>query len=143
MTATHMKTAENAGNLARPFLDAMEKRYGGTRLGRQELDGELIEEIEVHIGAMRQIVPEALEMGFRAAAEGTLAANARLNIIEEKIAAVCRGCETRFMPDIDNYLCPQCGQADARIVAGNDIILRSVVCQTPEEADDKTQEANT
>jgi len=44
VTVTHMKTAENAGNLARPFLDAMEKRYAGTRLGRQELDGELIEE---------------------------------------------------------------------------------------------------
>ena len=41
---THMRTAENAGNLARPFLEAMEKRYAGTRLGRQELDGELIEE---------------------------------------------------------------------------------------------------
>jgi phage terminase large subunit-like protein len=44
VTVTHMRTAENAGNLARPFLETMEKRYAGTRLGRQELDGELIEE---------------------------------------------------------------------------------------------------
>ena len=44
VVVTHMRTAENAGNLARPFLEAMEKRYAGTRLGRQELDGELIEE---------------------------------------------------------------------------------------------------
>ncbi|HVW57162.1 MAG TPA: terminase family protein [Rhizobiaceae bacterium] len=44
VVVTHMRTAENAGNLARPFLEAMEKRYARTRLGRQELDGELIEE---------------------------------------------------------------------------------------------------
>lgn len=37
-----IRTSDNAGNLAAGFLDAMEERYGGTRLGRQELDGELI-----------------------------------------------------------------------------------------------------
>ncbi|MCB8836106.1 DNA-packaging protein [Aurantimonas sp. VKM B-3413] len=36
---THMRTAENAANLAPGFWAAIEARYGGTRLGRQELDG--------------------------------------------------------------------------------------------------------
>lgn len=38
------KTAANARNLAPGFLDAVLSRYGGTRLGRQELDGEIIED---------------------------------------------------------------------------------------------------
>lgn len=33
-------------HLAKAFLAAMEADYGGTRLGRQELDGELIEDVE-------------------------------------------------------------------------------------------------
>lgn len=37
-------TATNAANLAPGFLEAMATRYGGTRLGRQELDGDLIED---------------------------------------------------------------------------------------------------
>lgn len=41
-----MRTAENAANLAPGFIDAVAQRYGGTRLGRQELDGELIEDRE-------------------------------------------------------------------------------------------------
>jgi phage terminase large subunit-like protein len=41
-----LSTRANADNLAAGFLDAIEKRYGGTRLGRQELDGELIEDRE-------------------------------------------------------------------------------------------------
>lgn len=40
---THMRTAENAANLAPSFVAAMEARYGGSRLGRQELDGEMLE----------------------------------------------------------------------------------------------------
>ncbi|WP_274629681.1 DNA-packaging protein [Arvimicrobium flavum] len=41
-----MRTDDNAANLAEGFVGAMRKRYGGTRLGRQELDGELIEDRE-------------------------------------------------------------------------------------------------
>lgn len=37
-------TFDNRRNLAKPFLDEVLKRYGGTKLGRQELNGELIED---------------------------------------------------------------------------------------------------
>jgi len=43
---TRMSTADNSGNLADGFLRAVNDRYGGTRLGRQELDGEMIEDRE-------------------------------------------------------------------------------------------------
>ena len=39
-------TKENAANLAATFVTGLELRYGGTRLGRQELDAELIEDNE-------------------------------------------------------------------------------------------------
>ncbi|MGR7993779.1 DNA-packaging protein [Xanthobacter sp. ZOL 2024] len=38
------RTADNAFNLAPGFLAQMLDRYGGTRLGRQELEGEIIED---------------------------------------------------------------------------------------------------
>jgi phage terminase large subunit-like protein len=37
-------TFDNSRNLAKPFLDEVLRRYGGTKLGRQELNGELIED---------------------------------------------------------------------------------------------------
>jgi phage terminase large subunit-like protein len=43
---TRGRTVENMGNLPGTFLAAMEANYKGTRLGRQELDGELIEELD-------------------------------------------------------------------------------------------------
>ncbi|CAM8660318.1 DNA-packaging protein [Sphingobium cupriresistens] len=46
LVVTRGRTVENAAHLADGFVDAMTASYGGTRLGRQELDGELIEEVE-------------------------------------------------------------------------------------------------
>jgi phage terminase large subunit-like protein len=41
---THAQTVVNARHLAPAFLDVVVSRYAGTRLGRQELDGEIVEE---------------------------------------------------------------------------------------------------
>ncbi len=43
-TVTRMATRENVDNLAAGFLEAVRARYAGSRLGRQELDGEMIED---------------------------------------------------------------------------------------------------
>ena len=43
---THAATEANRANLAESFLAEVKTRYAGTRLGRQELDGILLEEAE-------------------------------------------------------------------------------------------------
>jgi phage terminase large subunit-like protein len=43
---TRGKTSENQANLSPVFLSQIVGRYAGTRLGRQELDGELLEDVE-------------------------------------------------------------------------------------------------
>ncbi|SDN34809.1 Large terminase phage packaging protein [Lutimaribacter pacificus] len=43
---THAPTEANAANLAESFLVEMRARYAGTRLGRQELEGVLMEDAE-------------------------------------------------------------------------------------------------
>jgi phage terminase large subunit-like protein len=40
----HATTFSNRYNLAKPFMQAVQERYHDTRLGRQELEGELIED---------------------------------------------------------------------------------------------------
>jgi phage terminase large subunit-like protein len=43
---THAPTAANAAYLAETFLEEVNRRYGGTSLGRQELDGEIVEDLD-------------------------------------------------------------------------------------------------
>ena len=45
VTVTRGRTADNAAHLPVAFIEAVTGAYGGTRLGRQELDGELIEDV--------------------------------------------------------------------------------------------------
>ncbi len=42
---TRGRMQDNAANLAPAFIKAVEAQYAGTRLGRQELDGELIDDV--------------------------------------------------------------------------------------------------
>lgn len=42
---TRGSTFENAGNLARQFLTSIRQKYEGTRLGRQELNAELLDDL--------------------------------------------------------------------------------------------------
>jgi phage terminase large subunit-like protein len=42
---TRGRTFDNVANLAAPTLRQLEERYGGTRLGRQELEGEILDDI--------------------------------------------------------------------------------------------------
>ena len=42
VTVTRGKTSDNRANLASAFMDKITKRYEGTRLGRQELDAEIL-----------------------------------------------------------------------------------------------------
>ncbi len=41
---TKGSTFDNEANLAKPFLKAIKKKYGGTRLGRQELEAEILDD---------------------------------------------------------------------------------------------------
>jgi predicted phage terminase large subunit-like protein len=45
VATTRGRTVENQANLAPAFLDQIVRRYQGTRLGRQELDAELLEDV--------------------------------------------------------------------------------------------------
>lgn len=52
---THAPTEANAANLAPSFLQEVRARYAGTRLGRQELDGALLDEEESALWSMAQL----------------------------------------------------------------------------------------
>lgn len=52
---TRGTTFENAANLAEPFLSYMKQNYEGSRLGRQELYAELLEENEEALWTSKMI----------------------------------------------------------------------------------------
>lgn len=58
---TRSSTRANAANLAPGFIEFVEAEYGGTRLGRQELEGELVEDREDALFSRSQIEASRLQ----------------------------------------------------------------------------------
>lgn len=99
-----------------------------------------IDEVTVSAGAVRGIVPEALQMAFRAAVSGTCAEGASLTLEVVPVEAECRRCGHRFEPRPASFLCDECGQADVDIASGDDVVLASVVGRETEPAAPEGQE---
>jgi phage terminase large subunit-like protein len=53
---THAPTHANRANLARGFLEEVQGHYGGTALGRQELEGELLADVEGALWTVADLV---------------------------------------------------------------------------------------
>ncbi|MFZ1893635.1 MAG: terminase family protein, partial [Rhodoplanes sp.] len=64
---TRAPTRANAYNLAPAFLETIAARYAGTRLGRQELDGEIVEDRPDALWSRALI--EAARVGYRTGKE--------------------------------------------------------------------------
>ncbi len=84
---------------------------------------ERIEAIFVEIGALAGVVPEALEFAFGGAREGTMAADARLEVTYLPAIAYCASCHSEF--ELDNRfgiaVCPVCDTPSADLRQGREM----------------------
>lgn len=91
---------------------------------------ERVDAITVEAGALRQIVPESLLMAFdalKAAADREeLMGNCRLNLVAVPQLVRCRDCDAGFVPEDWCYLCPACGSIETEVVAGNELVIKSI-----------------
>lgn len=86
----------------------------------------LIEAINIKIGVLAGVVPDALEFAFEAMKKGTLAENARLNVDYAPVVCWCRKCEKEFKPENFSSICPECGKNDIEIRSGLEMNLVSI-----------------
>lgn len=94
--------------------------------------GRPIERIVLEVGALQQVVPEALEFAFDASKQGTLAGDARLDWREIPARVRCSACGMAYEPEDLYWVCPECAAAGGEVLAGDDLILSSVVLQETE-----------
>jgi hydrogenase nickel incorporation protein HypA/HybF len=98
-----------------------------------------IAQIELELGVMRLVVPESLQAAFEVVSEGTAAQGAALKLSETPLRAACNCCGQEYSARVDDFRCPACHLADVRIVAGNDIIIKSVSLDIASGAVDEDQ----
>ncbi len=85
--------------------------------------------VELEIGALQQVVPDALAFAFEAAKAGTLAENATLAWTEVPAEVRCPACAHTYAPDDVFWVCPQCNAPGGEAVRGDDLVLSKVVLE--------------
>jgi hydrogenase nickel incorporation protein HypA/HybF len=91
----------------------------------ERTDGAPVIAVNLRLGRLSGVVPDAMQFCFELVTEGTPLYGARLQIEEMPGRAVCRTCAAEFdLPDLV-LLCP-CGSADVDVVSGQELAVHSV-----------------
>jgi hydrogenase nickel incorporation protein HypA/HybF len=81
--------------------------------------------VQLVIGRLSGVVPDAVRFCFDVCAEGTSLAGAQLDIVEAPGRAQCRDCQASVELDDLIALCP-CGSANLQLLSGQELRLSEV-----------------
>jgi len=99
------------------------------RIAADHAGGRRVTKVEVKVGHLRQVVPDALEFAFRLVAEGTVAEDAELALAEIPVRVACRACAAESPQTQFPLACLRCGSLDVDVVAGEELQVESLELQ--------------
>jgi hydrogenase nickel incorporation protein HypA/HybF len=82
--------------------------------------GRRVAKVELEVGRLRQVVPDALSFAFDLVARGTPADGAELEIANVPVRVRCRGCRVETEVDEFPLACVRCGGLDVDVTNGEE-----------------------
>jgi len=87
---------------------------------------ERITQLNLVIGQLASVVDDSIQFYWDIISKDTIAEGAKLEFRRVPAVLHCWNCEAEFNPNGRDYLCPQCGSARVKVVAGDDFLLESI-----------------
>lgn len=85
-----------------------------------------VERIVLRIGALRQVIPQALVFCFETASEGTPLAGAALEILDSPIRQRCGNCGLEWGGEVPLGRCTACGSIEVETISGVELDIESL-----------------
>lgn len=85
-----------------------------------------VRRVEVVIGRLSGVVPEAFRFAFEVLSPDVLGPDCELTIQEVPAVCRCRHCGTETPLEELMPFCPRCGHPDVTIEGGRDLLLQSI-----------------
>jgi hydrogenase nickel incorporation protein HypA/HybF len=82
--------------------------------------------VEVRVGALRQVVPSALEFAFEVVTQGTPLEGAELRIEPVPAVGRCSRCGTTGELDWFPFACEDCGSVDVELISGEELLVDAI-----------------
>jgi len=92
-------------------------------IARRHAAGRPVVRVEVKVGHLRQVVPDALAFAFELTAQGTELDGAELALEEVPAAGVCRSCGAECELPGFPLMCGSCGGLDLELVRGEELLV--------------------
>jgi hydrogenase nickel incorporation protein HypA/HybF len=93
------------------------------RIAEAHAAGRPVARVELKVGHLRQVVPDALAFAFQLVAEGTAVEGAELVMEEVPAAGRCRACGTESELDGFPLQCPACLGLDLELLRGEELLV--------------------
>ena len=90
-----------------------------------------VSDIYVSVGPLSGVEAPLMQNAFPIAAAGTVADRAQLHIESSAVRVACDDCGAESEVPANRLLCHQCGDWRTRLIAGDELLLRRVVMDTP------------
>jgi len=84
-----------------------------------------IRRINLKVGKLTCVEPEALRLSFKVLSKHTPLENASLVIDSIAITAVCRDCKKKLLLKEMDFTCPHCGSFRMEIKTGRELLVES------------------
>jgi hydrogenase nickel incorporation protein HypA/HybF len=88
--------------------------------------GRRVAAVEVKVGHLRQVVPDALEFSFELVAHGTVVEGARLVLEQVAPAGRCRACGAEGDLLALPLSCGACGSWDVEVTQGEELLVDAI-----------------
>jgi hydrogenase nickel incorporation protein HypA/HybF len=110
-------------SIAQSIIDIASRHAAGRR----------VTQVTVRIGQLRQVVPSALTFSFDVIAQGTPIEGAELAIEPVPAVGSCRRCGAESRLQVFPLHCKACGGFELRIVAGEELVVDSLIVEEAED----------
>jgi len=89
-----------------------------------------VTKVVLKVGVMSGVVPDLLEPAFDSYKKGTLAEEARLEIVIVPVKLRCPDCGGETAREDTDFSCAACGSRRVEIVAGRDLTVETIELET-------------
>jgi len=90
-----------------------------------EANAKRIENIHIVMGELSSSVDDSIQFYWDIIAKDTIAEEATLHFRRVLAEMQCKSCSEKFHPT-DEYLCPKCGGAQVKIIAGEEFYVEAI-----------------
>jgi hydrogenase nickel incorporation protein HypA/HybF len=112
-------------SIAQSLIEIVDRHACGGRVMR----------VEVKVGRLRQVVPDALGFAFELVAQGTGVEGAELVLEDVPAAGTCGSCGSDTpLPELP-LACRRCGSFDVDVTQGEELRVEALEIEEPEDAE--------